>query len=283
MLLQLRCLCLSSSSSSSFTKTTKPKTLYPTPNQPPHFIKFRTSHRENLRYLKTLGVIDPQTKPNNLPLPDDVDQILLTVDFLKSKGFSDSDFPRLAFLSPELFSSNLDPTDIAPVFDFLAADLSASVEDTRRLILQCPPILFSDVEYCLRPTLHYLRKLGLERLDRPTSLNAHLLNTRVEKLRMKIGFLRRIGLSYDESSRVCARVPAIFGYSIEENLKPKYEYLVMEMERNLEELKKFPQYFAFSLEKKIKPRHLHLKQRNVRIPLNRMLIWSDQRFYAKWK
>lgn len=64
---------------------------------------------------------------------------------------------------------------------------------------------------------------------------------------------------------------------------PKYEYLVKEMERSLEELKGFPQFFAFSLEKKIAPRHLHLKQRNVRIPLNRMLLWSDQKFYAKWK
>jgi mTERF domain-containing protein len=55
------------------------------------------------------------------------------------------------------------------------------------------------------------------------------------------------------------------------------------MERDLEELKKFPQYFGFSLEKRIVPRHLHLKERGVRIPLNRMLMWSDDKFYAKWK
>ncbi|KAF3435624.1 hypothetical protein FNV43_RR22715 [Rhamnella rubrinervis] len=257
--------------------------LYPSPNQPPHFIKFRTPHRKNLWYLKTLGIIDPQTKPNKLPLPDTVDHVVVTVDYLKSKGFSESDFPRLAFLCPKLFSIHYDPTDIAPVFDFLADELSASVQDSRRLVLRCPNILFSDVEYSLRPTLHYLRQLGVEGLNAPTNLNAHLLNTRVDKLRTKIRFLRRIGLSYDESSRVCARLPAIFGYSIEDNMLPKYEYLVREMERSLEELKGFPQYFAFSLEKKIAPRHLHLKHKNVRIPLNRMLLWSDHKFYAKWK
>jgi mTERF domain-containing protein len=58
---------------------------------------------------------------------------------------------------------------------------------------------------------------------------------------------------------------------------------VDEMKRSLDELKEFPQYFAFSLEKKIMPRHLHLKRRNVKIKLNRMLLWSDGRFYGKWK
>ena len=62
-----------------------------------------------------------------------------------------------------------------------------------------------------------------------------------------------------------------------------FKYLVDKMERSVEESKKFPQYFGFSLEKRIVPRHLHLKERNVQIPLNRMLLWSDQKFYAKWK
>lgn len=270
------------SSSLYLADTTKPySSSYPSPN-PYRFIKFRTSHRENLRYLKALGIVHPETKPNKLPLPNAVDRILALVNFLKSKGFSDADFSRLAFLRPDLFSPNFDPAHIEPVFKFLATDLSASPEESCRLILRFPAILFSDVDYCLRPTLHYLRELGVEGLNSATNLNAHLLNTRVEKLRAKMRFLRSIGLSYHESSRVCARLPAIFGYSIHYNLRPKYEYLIWEMERSLEELNKFPQYFAFSLEKRIRPRHIHLKQRNVQIPLNRMLLWGDQRFYAKW-
>ncbi|KAK9942354.1 hypothetical protein M0R45_008024 [Rubus argutus] len=273
------CLLPTPSSSSSWSLISHP----PNPNPNPHFIKFRTSYRENLRYLKTLRVIHPDTKPNKLPLPDAADHILATVDFLKSKGFSDSDFQRLAFLSPNLFSSNFDPADVAPVFDFLAGELSASAEESCGLILRCPDLLFSDVEFCLRPTLHFLKQLGVEKLSSPTNLNAHLLNTRVEKLRGKMRFLMSLGFTYQEAAKVCERLPAIFGYSVEGNLRPKYEYLVEEMERSVEELVKFPQYFGFSLEKRIAPRHLHLKERNVRIPLNRMLLWSDHRFYAKWK
>ncbi|XP_061359717.1 transcription termination factor MTEF1, chloroplastic [Gastrolobium bilobum] len=247
------------------------------------YIKFRTNYRENLRYLKTLTIIDPKTQPNNLPLPDAVDHILATLNFLKSHSFSDADIPRLAFLCPHLFSSAVDPTDIAPVFHFLAADLLATADQSRGLIVRCPKLLFSDVDLCLRPTLRFLREVGVGDLNRATNRNAHLLNTRVEKLRVKVRFLEDVGLTNEEAMKACARLPAIFGYGVENNLWPKFEYLVKEMERELEELKGFPQYFGFSLEKRIVPRHLHLKERGVKIPLNRMLLWGDDKFFAKWK
>ncbi|KAL7593131.1 hypothetical protein Lser_V15G34584 [Lactuca serriola] len=256
------------------------------PPPPPHrHLHFRTSHRENLRYLKSLGIIQPSfTKP---PSPETLSQILSTINYFKSKGFSEPDFPRIAFLSPHLFSPTFNPTTIDPVFHFLAVDLAASPEESRGLILKCPHILESDPEFCLKPTLEYLKKLGITRLQSPTTLNAHLLDTRVSKMEEKMRFLRGVGFSDEESRRVCGRFPAIFGYGIENNLRPKFKYLVMEMKRNgRDEVNKFPQYFGFSLENRIKPRHLHLKRRNVdvaEVPLNRMLLWSDERFFKKWK
>lgn len=92
-----------------------------------------------------------------------------------------------------------------------------------------------------------------------------------------------MGLTAEDAARSCRRFPAIFKYNLEDNLQPKAEFLLEEMERNVEELKEFPQYFGFSLQKRIEPRHWHLKQRNVRLKLNRMLMWSDQRFFHKWK
>lgn len=278
-------LCLSSSPHPS--SIPSPQTLISpsiSPTNSPLYIKFRTSHREDLRYLKTLGLIPPNSKPPNWPSPETADQLLTRVNFLKSKGFSDTDFPRIAFLVPQLFSPELDPAaHIEPVLDFLTNELSASTQESCGLITKCPKILFSDVDYCLRPTVKFLKQLGVEKLNLPTTLNAHLLDTRVEKLKEKIKFLRSIGFTYQESARICARLPAIFGYSVENNLRPKLEYLVEEMGRSLEELDRFPQYFGFSLERRIAPRHLHLKQRNVRIPLNRMLLWGDKKFYTKWK
>lgn len=249
----------------------------------PLYLRFRTNNHENLRYLKAIGVIDPNTKPHLLPSPDAITQMLSTIDFFKSKGFHDTDFSRLASISPQLFSCDFDLTDVEPVFQFLATDLQASVEESKGLIINCPQILFSDVEYCLKPTLDYLKQLGVAKLNVASKLNANLLNIREERLRSKVKFLKSIGLSHKEAASFCARIPAVFGYSIENNLRPKLEYLLEEMERSMDELKEFPQYFGFSLKKRIVPRHLHLKKRNVRIKLNRMLMWSDERFYAKWK
>ncbi|KAI3809775.1 hypothetical protein L1987_19375 [Smallanthus sonchifolius] len=246
---------------------------------PPHrHLQFRTSHHKNLRYLKSLGITQPELTTKT------VSQILTTIQFLKSKGFSEPDFPRIAFLSPNLFTS--DPKTLEPVFKFLTVELAASPEDSRGLILKCPHILESDPEFVLKPTLDYLKKLGINRLNTPTTLNAHLLDTRVCKFEEKTRFLEEVGFSEAESRRVCGRFPAIFGYGIENNLRVKYVYLVREMKRDgRDEVRRFPQYFGFSLEKRIRPRHLHLKQRKVdeEVPLNRMLLWDDDRFYKKWK
>ncbi|XP_043709854.1 transcription termination factor MTEF1, chloroplastic [Telopea speciosissima] len=245
----------------------------------PPLLRFRTSYRENLRYLRTLGIISNR----EVPSPETLQSILSIINFFKSKGFSESDFRRLYFLRPQLFSPSLDPADFAPVFEFLATEVAASPAESCALILRCPGILLSHVDLCLRRTLLFLRELGLEKLNLPTSLNAHLLNTRVDKLEAKIRFLQSLDFSREEAARACSRLPAIFGYSIENNMRPKFKYLVKEMERDIQELKEFPQYFAFSLEKRIIPRHLHLKERNVRIPLQMMLLWNDEKFYTKWK
>ncbi|KAH9656511.1 transcription termination factor mtef1 [Citrus sinensis] len=269
-------------SSYSSDKSSNPPSFSSSQN-PPLYLKFKTSHRENLRYLRAIGVIDPSTKPHKLPSPEVVSQILSTIDFFKSKGLTNGHFSRLAYLCPQFFSINFDPSEIEPVFDFLITDLHASVEERRGLIIGCPQMLSSNVEYCLKPTLDYLTKLGVKKLNVPSTLNARLLNTRVERLRETLRFLRSIGLNRREAAEFCARMPAIFGYNIEHHLKIKFEFLAVEMERSLEELKEFPQYFGFSLGKRIAPRHWHLKQRNVRIKLNKMLLWSDNRFYTKWK
>ncbi|KAI3946149.1 hypothetical protein MKX01_024905 [Papaver californicum] len=245
-----------------------PKHFHSSPN-PQLQLKFHTTYRENIRYLKTLGIMSNKNSNIN--------------KFFSTETLDRTLSIRLSFLCPKIFFSGIDPTDIEPVLDFLTKDLSATQDEACGLVLRCPDILFSDVRFCLRPTLLFLREIGLQKLNSPTSLNAHLLNTRVRKHTAKLTFLENLGFSCEESSRICARLPAIFGYSIDNNLMPKIEYLVREMDRSIDELEAFPQYLAFSLEKRIVPRHLHLKERNVIIPLHKMLLWSDQKFYAKWK
>lgn len=253
----------------------KPSPVTPQPHKP-LLLRFRTSRRQNLQYLTSLGIASASS-------PESIAWTLSIVEFLKSKGFSDHHFSRLAAVCPAIFTSATDVhRTLAPVFAFLANDLSSTPERARDFVLRSPDLLVSNVESRLRPTLCFLRNLGLRNIGAPTNLNAHLLNIPVEKLVSKIRFLESLGLSREEAVGACVRCPAIFGYSVENNMKPKIDYLVHEMERSIEEVKKFPQYFAFSLENKIKPRHLHLKKRGIQIRLQKMLVWSDEKFYAKW-
>lgn len=77
------------------------------------------------------------------------------------------------------------------------------------------------------------------------------------------------------------RVPSLLTFSVENNFRPKVEFLVGEMGREVGELKEFPQFFAFSLEKRIKPRHMMMVERGFgssRISLGDMLRVSDGEF-----
>ncbi|MQM16299.1 hypothetical protein Taro_049255 [Colocasia esculenta] len=241
-------------------------------------LRFRSSPHHIHRHLRTLGFQVSSSTP-----AEKLAYILSTLDYLRSRGFPEAQFPRLAFLCPGIFSSPDAVPALDLLFAFLTGEVAASPEQACGLIARCPALLTASVDFRLRPTLLLLRELGVTDLSSPTALNAHLLNTPAEKLAFKVKFLQGLGFSYQEAAQVCARLPAIFGYSVENNLRPKVEYLVNQMGRSIEEIKAFPQYFAFSLEKRIVPRHLHLMERNLTIPLQKMLLWGDERFYAKWK
>lgn len=74
------------------------------------------------------------------------------------------------------------------------------------------------------------------------------------------------------------RFSPLLGYSIENVIKPKLEFLLNTMGKPLREIVNYPRYFSYSLEKKIKPRYFILKQRNVECNLEKMLYKSDDDF-----
>lgn len=76
------------------------------------------------------------------------------------------------------------------------------------------------------------------------------------------------------------RSPGLLTFSIHNNFKPKAEYFFKEMNKHVQELKRFPQYFSFSLEGKIKPRHRLLLEHGFSLPLREMLKVSDGEFNA---
>lgn len=121
--------------------------------------------------------------------------------------------------------------------------------------------------------------MGDHKIDCHTSV---LLVSNVENtLIPKLDFLKQLGFSDSEVVNMVLRSPGLLTYSIENNFKPKVEFFVKEMKRDLREIKRFPQYFSFSLEGKIKPRHRLLVEHGFSMPLRDMLKVSDGEFNVR--
>jgi len=83
--------------------------------------------------------------------------------------------------------------------------------------------------------------------------------------------------------QVIGSFPNILGYSVEDNMRPKLEYLAQHilkvpMSKLGRPLEKCPQLLGYSLEKRIKPRYLLLANRGLKLGLSRMLAPTDLEF-----
>jgi len=238
------------------------------------------SLKHKVMYLQSIGVDYTSLSHNPSIESASLHNIQSVVSYLQHMGLTKRGVQRIFFMCPEVMTLNPDD-DLRPVFIFLLREARVAASDIPSFISSCPKLLRCRVKDQLRPTFYYLvRRLGFKDLHLLTCQNSFLLASSVEgKLIPKLEYIQTMGFSYKEAVKIVTRFPALFGYSIENNLKPKFEYLVHEMGRSVHDLKGFPQYFAFSLEKRIKPRHVFLSQRGIRLPLSTMLMTNEVDFY----
>lgn len=98
----------------------------------------------------------------------------------------------------------------------------------------------------------------------------------------RVKYLMKKGLSRRNIAFMVRRFSPLLGYSIEEVLRPKLEFLVNTMEKPITEVVDYPRYFSYSLEKKIKPRYLVLKGKNIECSLKDMLAKNDDEFTVEF-
>ncbi|XP_048433485.1 transcription termination factor MTEF1, chloroplastic-like [Pyrus x bretschneideri] len=200
---------------------------------------------------------------------------------LSSMGIERSAQGRILDMYPQLLT--VDPhSALYPIFDFLLTEVRIPFPDIRKSIIRCPRLLVSDLDSQLRPALKFLTELGFSGRSSITCQTTVLLVSSVEfTLLPKIEYLQNLGLSYEEVVNMVIRSPGLLTFSINNNYKPKVDFFLEEMKRDVAELKRFPQYFSFSLEGKIKPRHRLLVEHGFSLPLREMLKVSDGEFNAR--
>jgi mTERF domain-containing protein, mitochondrial len=196
---------------------------------------------------------------------------------LLEAGVPPADLRRAAGMCPELLSVPAEA--VAAALRFLTEEAGVPEAELPRVLRRRPRLLVCPVAARLRPTLYFLRALGVPDLHR----RADLLSFSVEdKLLPRIEFLESLGLPARAARSMARRFPALFGYGVDGNMRPKAEYLlgVGAMGRRADELYEFPEYFSYALAARIVPRHEACAASGVAMPLPAMLRPGEAKFRA---
>eukprot|EP00250_Pteridium_aquilinum_P033929 c6674_g2_i1 orf=114-2273(-) len=241
------------------------------------------SHSDIIFYLESLGAdcsrifrVDPTS------MTCTVKQLRALVCALECHGIKWNDLGRIFNLCPKIL--HLKPeTNLKTVTSFLFDEVGLPRTNLGKVIKRCPRLLVADINGQLWPTLSFLRSLGYSKMGHVISNNPTLLSFSVErKLIPKLRFLESLGFTYREAASMVVRFPAIFNYSVSENLQPKYDYLVHEMGGKNKDLLAFPQYFGYSLETRIRPRHECISRYEMSLSIQALLKLSDAEYNAKF-
>ncbi|XP_077222407.1 mitochondrial transcription termination factor family protein isoform X2 [Tasmannia lanceolata] len=183
--------------------------------------------------------------------------------------------------SPQLLLRK--PHEFLEVVSFME-QLGFDEESIGRILSRCPEIFAANVENTLKKKLKFLSELGIsdDNLPRVIRKYPELLVSDPNTLLPRMRYLLKIGLSKREVASMVKKFSPLLGYSIEEVLKPKVEFLVCTMGKPVRDVVEYPRYFSYSLEKKIKPRFWVLKGRDVECSLKDMLGKNDEDFAADY-
>jgi hypothetical protein len=173
---------------------------------------------------------------------------------------------------------------ILPVASYLMEELGICDGDLVS-VLQLYPVLLGKTVEELKQVEAFLLWLEVEP-DNLASIfrsfpNLLMLDVKTDMLPV-VEFLQSIGIS--NIGRFISRLPPVLGYSVEKELRPKWNYLnSVSMYANFE-LSKFPAYFSYPFERVIKTRYEYLCSKQSPtdiIPIDTILRFGDKDFATK--
>jgi hypothetical protein len=181
-------------------------------------------------------------------LLDAEEQILPTANYLMNElGVWEDDLPRVLQLYPALLGMEISQMEQVAAF---LLDLEVGPETLSSIFRSFPAILTLDIEMTMVPVVDFLKS------------KAEIANV----------------------GRFISRLPPILGYSVPNELQPKWEFLESIVSDARYELSRFPAYFSYPLER-VEARFDYL--RNVKqvpvqlLGLDKVLRFGDKDFAIK--
>ena len=180
-------------------------------------------------------------------LLDAKEQILPVANYLMDElGICEGDLPSVLQLYPALLGKKI--SELRKVESFLLS-LEVDPENLPSIFRSFPALLTLDVEKDMMPVVEYLRSIGISNVG-----------------------------------RFITRLPPVLGYSIEEDLVPKWHFLTTVCMYSSFELSKFPAYFSYPLDRVIKTRYAYLSYKGFTtdvMPVDLILRYGDKDFATK--
>jgi len=168
------------------------------------------------------------------------------------------DVGKLMMNNPDILITDIE-NRIIPLFDFLCDDVGIDEDDVPRLIEEFPTILLTELKD-MKKVVEYLLSLNVSAESLPSIFQSFpsILTLDIKTRMMPVvEFLRSIGVT--NLGRFITRLPPVMGYSVENELAPKWKFLTHVCEYARFEVVRFPAYFSYPLHKVIMNRYTYLR------------------------
>ena len=204
------------------------------------------------------------------------------LQFLLSLGVPAEKLGHVLSRAPALLYHTIDTME--PRVQYMCYIMHLERSDVGRMVVRHPKLLTAN-EAMLETRLMFLFQLGLDddAVRRMVRSHPQLLNYTPDCMAPRVKWLMdEVGMTPEEVAHTVTRLSQLFGLSVDNSLRPKYQYLTSELGGTKRTLLECPTYLSLSLAQRIVPRHRFLVHRGcATTPFN---LWdfipSDARFLA---
>ena len=190
------------------------------------------------------------------------------------------DFQKIFSSYPDTFFLNV--TNVYLMTHYLREDVGMTRDDIAKAVQTFPTLLEQDVSR-VKDVVEFLISIEVDEEALPSifrSFPATLLLDIEHNMVPVVSFLRDIGVR--NIGRFVTRLPPVLGYSVEQDMKPKWDFLKEVCQFDYFEVVRFPAYFSYPLERVIKMRYEYLRDcKGIPIQLARVddvLRFGDRDF-----
>ncbi|KAM1857212.1 hypothetical protein ACFX14_007343 [Malus domestica] len=251
------------------------------------------SAKERLEYLLSVGVKQRDIRRMILRQPQILEYTVENnlkshVAFLMNLGIPSSRVGQIIAATPSLFSYSVE-NSLKPTVRYLVEEVGIKEKDLGKVVQLSPQILVQRIDISWNTRLLFLSKeieAPRDSIVKMVKKHPQFLHYSIDDgLLPRINFLRSIGMCNSDILKVLTSLTQVLSLSLEDNLKPKYKYLINELHNEVHSLTKYPMYLSLSLDQRIRPRHRFLvslkKAPKGPFPLS-SLVPTDECFCQQW-